>query len=202
MGVRGMHGREYKGYIRRRWWRTWWEGEREEEKRVQSRAPRDVHGGGFKARLRQSCVPLPRSDGHSHPFFPTLFPPASPFSSISPRPRTPSRPQLGAATVTPHFHRQTHHWLATFTPKYPSLHGLCPVLNSNSTSRFNLTIHPLHPLPMLSFQGRLWPLLSPQTARVLPWGLDNLVCLYDVTTRRQDMCALSPLNDPAVAHYP
>jgi len=42
-----------------------------------------------------------------------------------------------------------------------------------------------------------------QMARVLPRG-DDMVCLYDVTTRRQDMCSLSPLNDPAVAvaRYP
>jgi len=38
-------------------------------------------------------------------------------------------------------------------------------------------------------------------ARVSPRD-DNMVCLYDVTTRRQDMCALSPLIDPAVARYP
>ena len=47
-GVRGTYGKVDEGYIRRRWWRTWWEGEREEEERVQSRAPRDVTGAGLR----------------------------------------------------------------------------------------------------------------------------------------------------------
>jgi hypothetical protein len=69
--------------------------------------------------------------------------------------------------------------------------------------QYHHTSHPSILLLRFPFRvvcGLCFPL--PQTARVLPWGLDNLVCLYDVTTRRQDMCALSHLTGPAVARYP
>lgn len=117
-----MHGKGNDSYILRRWWRTWRDGGRKEEKRVQSRAPRDVHGGGFKAKAQLSAsLPLP----------PSLSFPHSPagFSFFVSRPR----PNLNLEPFNPHIHqsflKQTQ-GLHIFIQKYPS-HPYSP-----STTRF------------------------------------------------------------------
>jgi glucose repression regulatory protein TUP1 len=97
---------------------------------------------------------------------------------------------LDPATVPPEFLKEGHDWLAVFNPdvrRVMDINLSCKFTHDKSVNvAYILRIL----LRRLHFRVVCCVRFSPDRTR-LAVGLDNMVCLYDVTTRRQDMCALS-----------
>jgi len=152
---------------------------RERKRREYEGSAETFTGGGLRQlRLRLSHSSSPFASSH---LFSHTLPAGFPFMAM------PSQLILDPATVP----TTIHDWFAVFNPHVPRVVDVDLDLSSNFTHDRSVYLFIdtiiLRRLPLTVVCNVRF---SPDDTR-LAVALDDMVCLYDVTTRRQDMCVLS-----------